>query len=147
MRLINVHRNYTGVRSKEQWILAGNYSEDDPRLFGLADYLVANGHATVLQADGVVETGSVAPLSDAAPEVLQADYELADAQPTDEQKQALVEALDEITAYQAAKSEVTEPAPGSPAAVAADFNAANPDSDVVLDQDARPQSRRKLGRG
>jgi hypothetical protein len=45
---IKVLDSYRGRPSKELEIQPGEYDADDPRLFGLADYLVTNGHAIVL---------------------------------------------------------------------------------------------------
>lgn len=45
---IKVLTIYRGRPSKEQEIQPGEYDADDPRLFGLAAYLVKNGHAVVV---------------------------------------------------------------------------------------------------
>lgn len=45
MRLIRVLHNYGGHVTAERRIEPGVYSEDDPRLFGVGDYLIENGHA------------------------------------------------------------------------------------------------------
>ena len=45
MRLIRVLRNYGGHVTAERRIEPGLYPEDDPRLFGVGDYLIENGHA------------------------------------------------------------------------------------------------------
>lgn len=42
---IELKKAYIGKPSNSQVIEAGVYNSDDPRLFGLADYLVANGHS------------------------------------------------------------------------------------------------------
>lgn len=42
VRRIRVERGYAGYRTGEQSILPGTYYEDDPALFSLAEYLVAN---------------------------------------------------------------------------------------------------------
>ena len=44
---MNVHvlKGYRGRPSNEQFIPPGVYSDDDERLFGLAAYLIENGHA------------------------------------------------------------------------------------------------------
>lgn len=47
--MIRVHHNYGGKLTGEQRIEAGDYAADDARLFGLADYLVTNGHAAVIE--------------------------------------------------------------------------------------------------
>ena len=59
MRMIRVFNNYGGRRTHEQRIPAGDYSEDDPRLFGLADYLIENGHA--VQVGGASDTAELEP--------------------------------------------------------------------------------------
>ncbi len=46
--MIRVLHSYRGTPTNERPIDAGDYAADDPRLFGLADYLVANGHAVVV---------------------------------------------------------------------------------------------------
>jgi hypothetical protein len=50
--MIRVLHGYRGAPSKERYIAAGDYADDDERLFGLAQYLVANGHAVVLAEEG-----------------------------------------------------------------------------------------------
>lgn len=45
MRLIRVLHNFGGHVTAERRIEPGLYSEDDPRLFGVGDYLLENGHA------------------------------------------------------------------------------------------------------
>lgn len=64
---IHVIHNYGGAATSEQRIRPGVYEEDAPELFGLALYLVVNGHATVV--DGTVEDlkGYVAPYVGNAP--------------------------------------------------------------------------------
>lgn len=42
---IRVHTGYQGAPSRNRWIEPGDYAPKDARLFGLADYLVENGHA------------------------------------------------------------------------------------------------------
>jgi len=46
---IRVRYNYRGKPSQERVIEAGDYEDSDPRLFGLAQYLVKNGHAVILK--------------------------------------------------------------------------------------------------
>ena len=48
MRII-VLRNYGGSRTQERRILPGEYDSEDAALFGLADYLVENGHAVIVE--------------------------------------------------------------------------------------------------
>lgn len=45
---INLLGNYGGQRTGEKRILPGEYDSEDPAIFGLADYLVENGHAVVI---------------------------------------------------------------------------------------------------
>lgn len=45
MHLVRVLHNYGGHVTNDRRIEPGLYSEDDPRLFGAADYLIENGHA------------------------------------------------------------------------------------------------------
>lgn len=45
---IEVLHNYGGRNTNERRIPPGVYEADDERLFGLADYLVENGHAVVI---------------------------------------------------------------------------------------------------
>ncbi len=47
---IQVLHNYGGRLTHERRILPGVYADDDPRIFGLAQYLVDNGHAIALGA-------------------------------------------------------------------------------------------------
>jgi hypothetical protein len=51
MRQVRVWHNYQGMPSQNQTVVAGDYAPDDERLFGLADYLVKNGHAEWIGAD------------------------------------------------------------------------------------------------
>jgi len=46
--MIEVLINYGGAPTEGRRILPGVYAEDDAALFGLAEYLVANGHAVRL---------------------------------------------------------------------------------------------------
>lgn len=48
---IEVLRNFRGRMTGEQLIRPGIYDADDPRIYGIADYLVANGHARVIAVD------------------------------------------------------------------------------------------------
>ena len=48
-RTIRLTRVYQGRRTNEQPIFPGDYAEDDERLFGLAAYLLTNGHAEVVE--------------------------------------------------------------------------------------------------
>lgn len=56
MATIRLSRYYIGKPCGMQEIPAGVYDVDDPRLFGIASYLVENGHATVESID--VDFGS-----------------------------------------------------------------------------------------
>lgn len=43
--MIHLKQNYRGRLTKNQLIPPGKYEETDPALFGLAEYLIENGHA------------------------------------------------------------------------------------------------------
>lgn len=47
--MIQILKGYRGRLTGEQFIPPGVYREDDDALFGLADYLVANRHAVVVE--------------------------------------------------------------------------------------------------
>lgn len=53
---IEVLYDFGGKETREQRIFPGVYAADDPRLLGLADYLVKAGHAVEIKLDGD-ETG------------------------------------------------------------------------------------------
>lgn len=55
---IQVLHNYGGKLTKEQRILPAIYDTTDERLFGLADYLVINRHAIIVEYD-TAWTGTV----------------------------------------------------------------------------------------
>jgi len=55
MRQVRVLHNYQGMPSQNQTIVADDYAPDDERLFGLADYLVENGHAEWIGAFPIEE--------------------------------------------------------------------------------------------
>lgn len=61
---IKVLHSYRGRLTKELEIQPGEYDADDPRLFGLADYLVKNGHAVVVAATEPPATPEAEPLAD-----------------------------------------------------------------------------------
>jgi hypothetical protein len=46
---VRVLHDYGGTPTRERRIQPGVYLVDDPALFGIADYLVANGHAVYVQ--------------------------------------------------------------------------------------------------
>lgn len=50
-KTIRLKDTYRGKKTNERAIAPGDYAEDDPRLEGLAEYLVTNGHAKI--AEGV----------------------------------------------------------------------------------------------
>jgi hypothetical protein len=54
--MIRLKEIYQGKLTNEQPILPGNYADDDEGLFGLADYLVANGHAVHISEDEAIVT-------------------------------------------------------------------------------------------
>lgn len=58
MRIKLLH-NYGGTLTGERRIEPGEYDATDERLFGLADYLVANGHARVVELAWFVPDGKV----------------------------------------------------------------------------------------
>lgn len=47
---IRVLNYYQGKASKERPILAGTYAHDDPKLWGIADYLLEMGFAVKVDA-------------------------------------------------------------------------------------------------
>lgn len=49
---IQLLRSYRGHLTNEQLIQPGTYDDNDPLLMGLADYLIQNGHATIID-DGL----------------------------------------------------------------------------------------------
>lgn len=49
--MIRVLINYGGTKTNDRRIEPGDYAEGDPRLFGIADYLIANGHAVIVSED------------------------------------------------------------------------------------------------
>jgi hypothetical protein len=55
MRKIELFRWYTGIRTQEQPIFPGIYNVNDKALYGLADYLVENGHARYLDDPTPIE--------------------------------------------------------------------------------------------
>lgn len=57
---------YRGKPSKEGYIPTGTYLEDDPRLCGCGDHLVAIGHATVTVVDVVEDSVAEPKAPDAA---------------------------------------------------------------------------------
>lgn len=50
IQFIQLLHSYRGRLTKEQPINPGVYMVNDPKLFGLAKYLVANGHAIYVEA-------------------------------------------------------------------------------------------------
>ncbi len=48
---IQLLHNYGGRRTNEQRIPPGVYDASDERLFGLAQYLVENDHAVIVESD------------------------------------------------------------------------------------------------
>jgi hypothetical protein len=53
--MIEVKQNYGGRLTKEQRIAPGIYTDDDPALFGIADYLVNSGYAVRIEEPKAVE--------------------------------------------------------------------------------------------
>lgn len=74
--MITVLRNYGSAATDFQRIEPGDYAEDDARLYGLADYLLENGHAVKVGAVAVAapapEPASVEPDAIPEPEPVQA---------------------------------------------------------------------------
>lgn len=71
---IEVLHDYGGQPTQGRRILPGKYDYDDPALFGLAGYLVNNGHAVyvvsetdVTPAEDVTESASVETVTENAP--------------------------------------------------------------------------------
>lgn len=82
---IRVHTGYQGAPSRNRWIEPGDYAPKDARLFGLADYLVENGHATRI-ADAADTTvmeppGDVEPLQSSEQPVTPRDWQMLEEQP------------------------------------------------------------------
>lgn len=53
MKQITVLKNFGGKETNERRILPGVYDVNAPELFGLADYLVENGHAVAVKTEAV----------------------------------------------------------------------------------------------
>lgn len=53
MKQITVLKNFGGKETNERRIQPGVYDVNAPELFGLADYLVENGHAVVVKSEAV----------------------------------------------------------------------------------------------
>lgn len=78
--MIRVNELYQGRPSNEKPIHPGDYAEDDPRLYGIADYLVANGFAVRL---GESEQSSVAVTEQPLPTFrLEADGSMSEVNPS-----------------------------------------------------------------
>lgn len=67
MAKIRVLRNYGGRLTNEARILPGVYNSDDERLFGLAEYLVAEGYAVSVPAPKPEEAPPEAEVKKLAP--------------------------------------------------------------------------------
>lgn len=50
--MIKVLWGYRGAPSNGQYIAPGQYDENDEHLFGLAQYLLQNGHAVAMEHEG-----------------------------------------------------------------------------------------------
>mgnify|MGYP000305380679 CR=1 FL=1 len=50
MKILVLH-DYRGYKTGLEIIKRGEYDADDPRVYGIADYLVTNGHARVIAVD------------------------------------------------------------------------------------------------
>lgn len=100
MRLFRVLHNYGGHVTAERRIEPGLYAEDDPRLFGVGDYLLQNGHAELAgvlpdpepMADETTpptdDTDGEEPPADVSPAGEDAPPEEPPAQPTKRTKKA-----------------------------------------------------------
>lgn len=53
MKQITVLKNFGGKETQERRILPGVYDVNAPELFGLADYLIENGHAVEVKSEAV----------------------------------------------------------------------------------------------
>lgn len=62
--MIHLPNGYNGRLVQYQSVPPGDYADDDPRLFGIADYLVSNGFATRLDAPAVKPEPVAAPTDD-----------------------------------------------------------------------------------
>lgn len=69
MTTIDVFHDYSGRRTAERPIYAGVYDATDPALYSLAEYLVANGHARVMDEP---ELDSETPIEQDAEPVVEA---------------------------------------------------------------------------
>lgn len=54
-RVIELHDDYSGRPSKEKIIKRGLYLENDPRLMGIADYLISQGFADEVELDSAAK--------------------------------------------------------------------------------------------
>lgn len=63
---LTLRKAYIGKPSQSRVIEAGTYGATDERLFGLADYLVINGHATV-ESDSSYAEETVLPVEETMP--------------------------------------------------------------------------------
>lgn len=61
MERIRVLHNWGGEPSAFRRVEAGEYDINDPRLFGLAEYLVTNGHAVAIEAEPPDDTAPLEP--------------------------------------------------------------------------------------
>ncbi len=59
MARIRVTHDYRGFNTGERSIWPGEYDSADPKLFGLAHYLLDNGHAVAVEAGDVPPTEAV----------------------------------------------------------------------------------------
>lgn len=90
MRILLLH-DYRGNRTGGELVKRGEYASDDPRIFGLAQYLVDNGHARVVTPAKAQEAPALVSTAD---------------EPTEAQEQAIMDdsaAFEEIPNTRAMK--------------------------------------------
>ena len=89
---IKLTDHYSGVPSNFRLIFPGEYEYADPRLFGLATYLVSTGHAVAVEDEPVAEIVS----DEAAAELPDAEVETVEGKPAIKDM-SLAELKDEAT--------------------------------------------------
>jgi len=56
---IKLNSYYIGWKTNERKIAPGIYDVNDDAIFGIADYLIRNGHAVVVEEDGAASVQQV----------------------------------------------------------------------------------------
>ncbi len=74
MRILLLH-DYRGNKTGGELVKRGEYDSDDPRVYGLAQYLVDNGHARVLAEAPVVNIDTADEPTEAQEQALADDSE------------------------------------------------------------------------